>query len=108
VERLLRPVEQAGLQEVLAELVQRVVALVHRQVRAAQQVLVDADRAVRLAAAAKQVAEREVQLDRLGVELGDLDERIDRLVGCSFNRKFRPRKYERGRLALSDRRFFRS
>jgi hypothetical protein len=85
-----------------------VVALVHRQVRAAQQVLVDADRAVRLAAAAKQVAEREVQLDRLGVELGDLDERVDRLVRLFVQRKFRPRKYERGRLALSDRRFFRS
>ncbi|ABA49950.1 hypothetical protein BURPS1710b_2989 [Burkholderia pseudomallei 1710b] len=80
VERLLRAIEQARLQEVLAELEERVVALAHGQIVAAQQILMDADRPVRLAAAAKQVAEREVQLDRFGIELRDFDERIDRFV----------------------------
>ena len=80
-EDLLGAVEEPGLQVVLAELEQRLDALLGGEVGALEQVLVHADRALVLAAAAEEAPEREVQLDRLRVDLHHLDERLDRLVG---------------------------
>ena len=79
-ERFLRAIQQARLQEILAEFEQRVIALGDRQVGATQEILMHADRAVGLAAPAKQVAERKVQFDGFGIELRDFDEGVDRLV----------------------------
>ena len=76
----LGPIQQTGLQEILPEFVQRVLALAGVQVLALGEVLVDADRPIGLAAPPEQVAQREMQLDRLRVDLGDFEEGIDGLV----------------------------
>ena len=80
-EHLLGAIQQAGLEIVLRQLVQRGHALVGAEVGAIDQVLVHADRALDLAAPAEQAAQREVQLDRLRIDLDHLDERLDGLVG---------------------------
>ena len=79
-EQLLGAVEQSGAMEVLRELEHRRLALVRREVRAVEQVLVHPRRAVDLALAPEQAPEREVQVDRLRIDLDHLDERLDRLV----------------------------
>ena len=81
LEHVLRAVEDAGLEIVLAQREERRRALLGGEVGALQQVLVHADGAVVFAAPAEQAAEREMQLDRLRVDLDHLDERLDRLVG---------------------------
>src|SRR5262245_21529780 len=80
-EHLLSAVEQARLQIVLTELEHRLPALLLREIRTLQQILVHADRAVGLTAPSKEAAEREVEVDRGRVDFDDLDERLDRLVG---------------------------
>src|SRR5690606_9071713 len=81
VERVLGTVDQAGAQVVLAELEERVLALLGVEVAPLDQVLVDPDRPVGLAPTPEQVAEGEMQLDRLGIDLHHVDEGVDRLVG---------------------------
>jgi hypothetical protein len=101
-EHLLRAVEDARLQVVLAERGERGELLLGREVGALEQVLVHADRAVVLAAAPEQAAEREMQLDRLGIDLHHLDERLDRLVGLLVHEEVQAlevRLRQRARLA---------
>ncbi len=107
-EGFLGTIQQTRLQEILAEFEQRVIAFGDWQIGAAKQVLMHANGPVRLSAAAKQVTERKVQFDGFRVELRDFNKGVDGLVGCSLSKKFRPRKYERGRLAFSDSSVFRS
>src|SRR5262249_30896407 len=77
LEDLLGAIEDARLEVVLAERVERRRALLGAEVGALQQVLVHADRAVVFAAPTEEAAEREVQLDRLRIDLDHLDERLD-------------------------------
>ncbi|MNS76524.1 hypothetical protein D3C72_1100730 [compost metagenome] len=79
-QRLLGAVEQSGAQEVLAQFIERVLALGLGQVRARGQVLMDADRALGLAPAAEQRAQRKVEFGGFRVEPGHLDEGVDGLV----------------------------
>ncbi len=79
-EGFFRAVQQTGLQEILPEFEERVIALTDRQIGAAEKILMHAYRAIRFAAAAEQVAEREMQFDGFGIELDDFDKRVDRLV----------------------------
>lgn len=92
LERFLGAIEQARLQEILSEFVERVIAFRDRQIGAAQQILMHANRAIGLSATAKQIAEREMQFDRFGIELGDFDERIDRLVVLLVEQKIEAAK----------------
>ena len=88
--------------EILGELEQRGLALVRREVRAVEQVLVHARRALDLALAPEKAAEREMQVDRLRIDLDDFDERLDRLVRLLVQQEVEPakvRQRQRPRLA---------
>ncbi len=74
-------IEQTCLQVILSKLVERLRALACRQIRAVQQVRVNADCTIELAAPPKEIAQRLMQLDRFRIELDDFDECIDRFVG---------------------------
>ncbi len=89
-QRFLGAVKQAGTQEVLAQLIERVLALGIRKILAAGQVLVHADGALGFTAPAEQGAERKVQLGGLGVQAHHLDERIDGLVGLLVEQEIQP------------------
>src|SRR3990172_1670452 len=78
--QVLGAVEQPGLEIVLAELEQRLRALVLVERGTRDQVLVDADGALDLAAAAEQVPERKVGLDRIRIDLEHADKNLDGLV----------------------------
>ena len=51
------------------------------ELRARDEVLVNANGTIHLAAASKQVAQGEMRLDRLGLDFEDLEKHLDRLVG---------------------------
>ena len=91
-EHLLRAVEQAGLEIVLRQFVQRRRLLLGCQVIAIQQVLVHPDGALHFATTAKQATQREMQLHRLWIDLDHLDEGFDRLVRLLVEQKLSPLK----------------
>src|SRR4029077_6848224 len=76
-EQLLRAIEKAGAMEILCELEDRGLALVGREIRPVEEVLVHPGRPVDFALAPEEAAEREMQVDRLRIDFDDLDERLD-------------------------------
>src|SRR5690606_4138982 len=73
-EKLLGAVQEPGMEIVLRQREQRLVPLLCREVRASDDVLVNANGTVDLAAPPEQAAEREVRLDRAVVDAHHLEE----------------------------------
>src|SRR6266850_1887239 len=100
-EHLLGAVEQAGLQIVLRQLVQRSELLVRRQIGPIEQVLVHSDRPLHFATTPEQAPQCKMQLDGLRIDFHHLYEGFDRLVRLLVEKKIQALeigKRERARL----------
>ena len=78
--QLLGTIEQAGLEIILCQFIERIEFLRIRQIFALDQVLVHANGTFNLAAPPEQRTQRKMQLDGLRLDLDDLDERFNGLV----------------------------
>jgi hypothetical protein len=98
-EYFFRPVQQARLQVVLAELDHRLQALLLGQVGPLQQIAVHANGAFRFAAPAEKVAQRKMQFDGFRVDSDHLDEGLYGLVRLLVEQEVEP--FEVGARQLS-------
>src|SRR5699024_6658711 len=95
-EQIFRPVEQAGLHVVLAQLHQRLGALLIVQAGASDDVLVETNGLVDLPTPAEQAAQRQVRFHRVRVDLDQLQKDFDRLVGLLVEQIVEPAKVVAG------------
>ena len=78
------------MQIVLCQRVQRLVSLLRREVRACDDVLVDANSPVHLPTSPEKAAEREMGFDRLVVDADHFEKMFQRLIGLFVEQEVQP------------------